>query len=235
MKKMFIVSMMLLPTLAFADEKFEYALKVMGADYGTATLYFDNNRSYGDIKANEKWASVFNVQNKIASEVDTSGFPKKTQFTYRFNESHGMYDIDYGVNRVRIRKERNGAKSVRTLTTGKGNQMHDIISWLAEVRRAVSKSPEKPMTFKVFSGARVYNVHCQPQPVELLNTPLGAKTSKPYFVTVTRGKVYKREMRIWFNTTKNFEPLRLVGKFKMGLGEANIISLKSNEVGEEKK
>ena len=95
-------------------------------------------------------------------------------------------------------------------------------------------TPDKTMTFDVFSGAKVYKVHCQPQPVELLYTPLGPKTSKPYFITVTRGNIYKREMRVWFNTTKNFEPLKLVGKFKMGNGEANIVSLKSNEKGEEK-
>ena len=53
MKKLFIIGMLLLPSLALADEKFEYALKVMGTEYGTATLYFDGNKSYGDIKANE--------------------------------------------------------------------------------------------------------------------------------------------------------------------------------------
>lgn len=230
MKKLFIIGMLLLPSLALADEKFEYALKVMGSEYGTASLYFDGKKAYGDIKANKKWSSVFNVQNKIASLVDESGHPVKTEFTYKFNKSEGFFSIDYGKSRVRVLRERNGIKRKRSLVTK--TRMHDIISWLAEVRQAVVESPDKPLTFQVFSGSKVYKVHCEPQPKELLQTPLGPKTSKPYFVTVTRGSVYKREMRVWFNTTKNFEPLRLIGKFKMGHGEANIVSLKSNEKGE---
>lgn len=232
MKKIFIISILLLPSLALADEKFEYALKVMGAEYGTASLYFDGKRAYGDIKANEKWSSVFNVQNKIASVVDEQGYPVKTEFTYKFNESEGLFSIDYGKSRVRVLKEKGEKKRKRSFVTKV--RMHDMVSWLAEVRQAVLDSPDKSLTFQVFSGSKVYKVHCQPQPQELLQTPIGAKTSKPYFVTVTRGNVYKREMRIWFNTTKNFEPLRLVGKFKMGHGEANIVSLKSNEKGEKK-
>jgi hypothetical protein len=105
-----------------------------------------------------------------------------------------------------------------------------MISWLAQVRAAVRENPDVPITFKVFSGTRVYDVKCQPQEIEKLQTPIGEKTAKPYHITVTRTRssLYKREMRVWFNTTSNFEPLRLVGKFKVGHAEAIITSLKSN-------
>ena len=231
MKKMFIIGMLLLPSLVFADEKFEYELKVLGSEYGTASLYFDGNKGYGQIKANQKWASVWNVDNRIASQVDETGYPIKTQFTYNFDKYKGAYDIDHGKSRVRVLKERNGVKKRKSFVIKQ--RMHDMISWLAEVRTAVIENPDKPLSFKVFSGAKVYDVHCQPQPKELLHTPIGAKTAKPYLITVTRPSIYKREMRVWFNTTKNFEPLKLVGKFKVGHGEANIVSLKSNEKGEQ--
>jgi hypothetical protein len=229
MKKLFIIGMLLLPSLVLANEKLEYELKVLGSEYGHASLYFTDTKAYGEIKANKKWSSVYNVNNQIATMVNEKGYPTHTEFTYKFNKSQGHYKIDFEKERVSVSKHTKGITRKRFYKSK--TSTHDMISWLAQVRVAVRENPDVPIAFKVFSGARVYDVKCQPQEIEKLQTPIGEKTAKPYRITVTRTRssLYKREMRIWFNTTSNFEPLRLVGKFKVGHAEAIITSLKSND------
>lgn len=233
MKKLFIIGMLLLPSLALANEKLEYELKVLGSEYGHASLYFDESKTYGEIKANKKWSSVYNVSNRIATVVNEEGYPTHTEFTYKFNKSQGHYKIDFEGDKISVSKHAKGIIRKR-LYKPKMN-MHDMISWLAQVRIAVRESPDVSVTFEVFSGTKIYNVNCQPQEIEKLQTPIGEKTTKPYRITVTRSgdSTYKREMRVWFNTTSNFEPLRLIGKFRMGHAEAIITSLKSNDKEEE--
>ena len=75
MKKLFIIGMLLLPSLVLANEKLEYELKVLGSEYGYASLYFTDTKAYGEIKANKKWSSVYNVNNQIATMVNEKGYP----------------------------------------------------------------------------------------------------------------------------------------------------------------
>lgn len=233
MKKLFIIGMLLLPSLVLANEKLEYELKVLGSEYGYASLYFDGSRAYGEIKANKKWSSVYNISNRIATVVNEGGYPTHTEFTYKFNKSQGHYKIDFENDQISVSKHTKGTTRKRFYKPKV--DIHDMISWLAQVRIAVRENPDVPIVFKVFNGAKTYSVNCQPQKIEKLQTPIGEKTTKPYRITVTRSgdSTYKREMRVWFNTTSNFEPLRLVGRFKVGYAEAIITSLKSNDKEEE--
>ena len=100
MKKLFIIGMLLLPSLVLANEKLEYELKVLGSEYGYASLYFDGSRAYGEIKANKKWSSVYNISNRIATVVNEGGYPTHTEFTYKFNKSQGHYKIDFENDKI---------------------------------------------------------------------------------------------------------------------------------------
>jgi hypothetical protein len=54
-----------LSSTALAAEKFEYDVKLMGAEFGTATLYINGTDTYGHLQSNEKWSSIhFNTNTK---------------------------------------------------------------------------------------------------------------------------------------------------------------------------
>lgn len=209
---------------AYAGEKLDYQLKVMGTEYGTASLYYNGSKAYGDIKSNEKWSSVFNVNNRMASQISKAGYPSRTEYDYEFSDSKGFYNIDYGTSRVRIAKNRNGKKRNRTFVPKR--RLHDMITWVGAIREAAEKKPGKKIVSYVFSGARVYKVVCRPHKTVNLQTQIGTKRSIPYTVIITRPGNYKRELKVWFNAEGRFEPLRLVGKFAAGHAEASIISIK---------
>lgn len=230
-----LILMSLFSSVAVAQEKLEYNLKVLDSDYGTATLYTNGNKLFGEIRANEKWSSIFNVHNTIASELDKQGTPKLTEFSYKFTKSEGRYKISFGNKRIKVSGSKNKDSLMRTKAYLKGDKpMHDALSWVGGIRRKL-KSGEGvgfPLTFKVFSGSKFYNVSCEPLPQQVLVTGLGEKMTQPYLVKVTRKNKFKREMTVWFNLdskTNSFEPLRVQGKFKLGLAEANIISISSRE------
>lgn len=208
---------------AHANEKLTYSLKVMGADFGTATVYTGSQKILAGMKANEKWASIYNVDNKIASVTNLRGAPRKTEYTYSVNGKAGHREITFGNQKIRVKK----SKGNRVYKSGKS--VHDPITWLMRVRTKLSEGAVGELTFDVFSGARFYTVLCYPLPVQTINTALGEKLTQPYLVKVTRkGGGFKREMTMWFNLdskTASFEPLRAVGKFKLGHAEANLVSI----------
>ena len=219
-----VFTFLTLASSVFASERLDYQLKVMGTEYGNASLYFTGDKAYGDIKSNEKWSSVFNVNNRMASQLSKSGYPARTEYDYEFNTTKGFYNIDYGTSRVRVARERNGKKKNRSFVPKR--RLHDMVTWVAAVREAAEKNPNTIVETYVFSGAKVYKVVCHPQKPVDLQTQIGVKRSIPYTVEVTRGDKYKRELKVWFNAGGHFEPLRLMGKFKAGYAEAYIVSIK---------
>ena len=212
---------------ALAHEILEYKLTVMGADFGTATIYTNGDKVLAGMKANEKWASIYNVDNKIASVVGAGGIPKQTEYTYDVNGKSGHREITFQREKIKVKGKRN-----RIYKSGK--PVHDPITWLMRVRKKLSDGAVGTLSFKVFSGARFYNVSCYPMPIQTITTALGERLTQPYVVKVTRaGGKFKREMTMWFNLdskTASFEPLKVVGRFKLGTGEANLISIKTKEV-----
>ena len=226
-KTLVLLVALLLSASATAGERLEYNLQVMGADYGTATMQIDGQKVFATMKANQKWASIYNVDNSIASVLRSSGVPKRTEYAYKVADKEGRRDIFFGARNIRVK-----GKKVRNHKTSKPT--HDPISWMLRVRQKLSEGKgTTTLTFKVFSGARFYNVSCYPLPVQSINTALGEKLTQPYHVKVTRrGGDFKREMTMWFNLeskTNSFEPLRVTGKFKLGSAEANLVSVKTRE------
>jgi len=210
---------------ALAAEKLEYEVKMLGTEFGSATLYINGADTYGHLKTNEKWSSVHFINNRIASRTWRDGFPRHTQIEYRVKDKHKKYAITFG--RKQIRSSRTSNKGPNRRSSFKPKQrMHDVISWLAKVRTMVVHGFNAPLSFKVFSGVRSYDVECTPLKVETISTPLGMKVAKPYNITITRSKDYKRKFKVWFDTARGHTPLRLVGKFKLGNAEVLIKSIK---------
>ena len=213
---------------ASAYEKLTYNLKVMGADFGTATVYVNGNKVLAGMKSNDKWASVYSVDNKIASVVGAAGTPKRTEYTYNVAGKSGHRDITFERRKIKV-----DGKRKRTFKT-MGKPIHDPITWMMRVRRQLARGVGVgELTFKVFSGAKFYNVSCKPLPQQVVQTALGQKLAQPYVVRVTRLNAwnnYQREMTMWFNLeskTESFEPLKVVGKFKLGQAEANLVTIET--------
>ena len=214
-----------LSTTTFAAERFEYDVKLMGAEFGSATLYINGTDIYGHLQSNEKWSSIHFVNNRIASRTSTEGLPKHTQIEYKYRDKERKYSINFDKNRIHGQRSTRGKPTKRISFVPK-QPMHDIVSWLGKVRENVQVENTKPFSLKVFSGVKGYDVHCQPLDVQTIQTPLGPKVAKPYDILVTRPTKFKRQIRVWFDTAEGTTPLKLVGKFKIGYGEVIINSVK---------
>jgi len=228
MKTMSVIttSLVLLAATASAKgqgEKLNYTIKVMNAGFAKASLYSSGNKVYGEIKTNEKWNSVFPMDNKIASLLNDSFFPIETELSFRQRKHSSSYEISFVKNSIEVIK-RSGNKETKKLRRA-ALQTHDLTSWLFQVRENVKTDPDKLMSFKVFSGNKTYDVNLVPLPIESLTTPLGDKTAKPYNVVVTRPIRYRREMKMWFDTSGSFAPLKAAGKGKVGSFEVMIESI----------
>jgi hypothetical protein len=213
-----------LSSTALAAEKFEYDVKLMGAEFGTATLYINGTDTYGHLQSNEKWSSIHFINNRIASQTWQDGYPKHTQIEYKYKKKHKRYAINFSKKRI------HGARSVKGKATKRisftpRERMHDIISWLGVVRAKVLTEDNEPFSLKVFSGVKSYDVQCRPLGIQTVQTPLGQKTAKLYEIVVTRPTKFKKKLRVWFDTV-NATPLKLIGKFKIGYGEVIINSIK---------
>ena len=80
----------------------------MGADYGTATMQIDGQKVFATMKANQKWASIYNVDNSIASVLRSSGVPKRTEYAYKVADKEGRRDIFFGARTSGSRARRSG-------------------------------------------------------------------------------------------------------------------------------
>jgi phospholipid transport system substrate-binding protein len=215
----------LLSSPSMATEKFEYDVKLMGAEFGSATLYINGADVYGELQSNEKWSSIHFVNNRVASRTSEDGFPKHTQIEYKYKQKHKKYAINFSKNKIHGTQSAKG-KATKRISFSPRQPMHDIISWLGKVRENVPSGSTERFSFKVFSGVKRYDVHCEPLDLQTIETPLGPKVAKPYDVVVTRPTKFKRQFRVWFDTAAGATPLRLVGKFKIGHGEVIISSVK---------
>jgi len=214
----------LLSSPGVAAERFEYDVKLMGAEFGTAILYINGADTYGQLKSNEKWSSVHFINNRVASQAWENGYPKHTQIEYKYKKKHKKYAINFTKKRIHGARSVKGKPTRRISFTPK-EQMHDIISWLGKVRAKVLAENTEPFSLKVFSGVKSYDVRCRPLDTQTIQTPLGQKTAKLYEIVVTRPAKFKKTLRVWFDTV-NATPLKLVGKFKIGYGEVIINSIK---------
>ena len=223
---MITTSLILLTASADADdhgEKLNYTVHVMKSDFAKATLYSSGDKIYGEIKTNEKWKSIFPMDNKIASRLDSSSFPIETELSFCQRKKLSLYDIKFMEGAIRVVKSKNGRETRKTRKTN--SKAHDLASWLYYVREIVKKEPDTLASFKVFSGNKTYDVNLVPLPEEILKTPLGEKVAKPYKVVVTRPVRYKKEMKIWFESSGTHTPLRITGKAKLGSFEIMISSI----------
>lgn len=223
---MITTSLILLTASADADdhgEKLNYTVRVMKSDFAKATLYSSDDKIYGEIKTNEKWKSIFPMDNKIASRLDSSSFPMETELSFCQRKKLSLYDIKFMEGAIRVVKSKNGRETTKTRKTN--SKTHDLASWLYYVRGIVKKEPDTLVSFKVFSGNKTYDVNLIPLPQETLKTPLGEKVAKPYKIVVTRPVRYKKEMKIWFESSGVHTPLRITGKAKLGSFEIMINSI----------
>ena len=228
MKTMSVIttSLVLLAASAAAEdqgEKLNYTIKVMNSDFAKASLYSSGNKVFGELKTNERWGAVFPMDNKIASLLSESYFPIETELSLCQRKKSSLYEISYTSGRIDVIKTSRGRETRRTRKSQSRN--HDLTSWLFQVRHNVKNNPDKLMTFKVFSGNKIYDVNLVPLPEENIMTPLGMKTAKPYNIVVTRPIRFRQEMKMWFDTTGTFAPLRATGKAKIGGFEIMIESI----------
>ena len=219
-------SLVLLAATANAEdqgEKLNYKIKVLNSEFARASLYSSGNKVYGEIKTNDKWESVFPVDNKIASLLNESFFPIETELSFCERKKSSLYEISFAKRKIEVTKKSGNKETKRVRRAPL--QTHDLTSWLFQVRKNVKANPDQLMSFKVFSGNKTYDVNLVPLPTETLVTPLGSKMAKPYKVVVTRPIRYKREMKMWFDTSGSFAPLKATGKSKVGWFEVMIESI----------
>ena len=213
-----------LSSTALAAEKFEYDIKLMGAEFGSATLYINDTSIYGELQSNEKWSSIHFVNNRIASRTSEDGFPKHTQIEYKYRQKHKKYAINFSEKRIHGARSVKGERT-RRISSSPNERMHDIISWMGKVREKVQSNQPEAFSMKVFSGVKSYDMRCQPLETQTIQTPLGQKSAKLYEIVVTRPGKFKKTFRVWFDAT-DATPLKLVSQFKLGYGEVIINSIK---------
>ncbi len=212
-------------------EKLNYTVKVLNAEFAHATLVSKDSKVYGEIKTNEKWSSVFLMDNKIASKLNEQSFPIETELVLCSKRKSSAYDIKFNDKQLNVVKSSGGRETRKSKRLS--TRTHDLTSWLYHARKELSTAPDTLMSFKLFSGNKTYDVNLVPLPEETISTPIGSKVSKPYTIIVTRPIRYKKKMKIWFELDESFTPLRITGSAKLGKFEIMIDSIEQSTCGEE--
>lgn len=215
-------SLLLLAATAEADstaEKLSYTIKILGSDFAAATLYSTGNSVYGEIRTSPKWDSIFLMDNRIATRLDEQLFPIATELELCSKKKKSLYEIEFTDRTINVVKTHKGRVKKISKRVGR---VHDLTSWLYQVRRKINESPDVLFSYKVFTGNKTYDVNLIPLPEVSIDTPLGPKLAKPYKITISRPIRYKREMTIWFEVGNSHIPLKAEGKTKFGGFEAMI-------------
>ena len=215
-------SLLLLAATAEADdtaEKLSYTVKIMGADFATALLYSTGDSVYGEIRTSPKWDSVFLMDNRIATRLDKQLFPVTTELELCSKKKKSLYEIEFTDRTINVVKTHKGRVKKISKRVGR---VHDLTSWLYQVRSKISENPDVLFSYKVFTGNKTYDINLAPLAEVSIDTPLGPKLAKPYKVTISRPIRYKREMIIWFEVGNSCVPLKATGKTKFGGFEVMI-------------
>ena len=107
-------SLVLLAATAEAGEKLNYSVRVMKSDFAKASLYTSGKKIYGEIKTNEKWGSVFPMDNKIATMLNDEYFPIETELEFCTRRMTSLYEIIFSGNTIRVTKKKNGVETKKT-------------------------------------------------------------------------------------------------------------------------
>jgi len=225
-------SLLLLATAAEASgpgEKLSYIVKIMGSKFAKASLYSSGNRVYGEIKTNPKWDSIFLMDNRIASELNDQLFPVETELELCSKKRKSLYEIQFTNESINVLKTQ---KSKVKKITKRIGRVHDLTSWLYQVRSKIKEEPDALFSYKVFSGNKTYDVNLVPLPEDLVQTPFGTRKAKPYRVVISRPIRYKKEMTIWFGVDGSHVPLKAIGATKFGSFEIMIQTIEQKELGD---
>lgn len=219
---------LLFSSLASGAEKLEYQIKVLNVDFGNATLYASEERLYGEMKTNDKWGSLYAVDNKMATWLSPEDLPKKTEIVYRKPSKVIKFEFFFtAMNNVKVKfsKPHKNPKSYVKKTKG---EVYDFLTMLAVMRKRVGTDAD---AFSVITGRKIYDVVFTKQKDQSVNTLLGTREATVYDVVVTRPGNFRQEMRVWFEKNPDATPLKLAGKTKLGTFDVSILkrSLNTNQ------
>lgn len=223
-----LVCFSLLCSNAVASESLEYSIKIAGINFGTATLFKSKDKFYGELKTNERWGTMYSVDNKMASWVGPNKTPKRTEIDYNVRNRKSKYNFLYNTSgKVSVTRWRPHKKPVTYVTKTRAG-VHDFLSMMNVMR---AKAGNDVCSFSIITGKKVYDVNFTKRGEEETVTGVGAKQSIVYDVSITRPGNFKQDMRVWFGKDNPSTPLKLAGTTKLGNFE---VSLTKKMIGSEK-